>query len=75
VVYDVRRIFPQFDRYHQEQADVRNHIQQIDGKDIRLMGQTSAAAAHQANGLAITQFGTGNAAGQGGDNAAALMGQ
>lgn len=37
VVYDIRKIFPQFDRYHQEQQDVLNHIQQIDGKDVRAL--------------------------------------
>ena len=37
IVYDVRKIFPQFDRYHEHFQDLQNHLDHIDGRDIRLL--------------------------------------
>jgi hypothetical protein len=42
VVYDVRKVFPEFEKYYQHQQDIANHLQQIDGRVIRLLTEDPA---------------------------------
>ena len=40
VVYDVRKVFPQFDRYHKQQEEINDEMQgrqRVDGRDIRII--------------------------------------
>ena len=35
VVYDVRKVFPQFDKYHLQIQEIENQMQNIDGAELR----------------------------------------
>ena len=35
IVYDVRKVFPQFDKYHLQIQEIENQMQMIDGVEIR----------------------------------------
>lgn len=33
----MRKVFPEFDRYHKEREDIHNHLQPLDGRDLRII--------------------------------------